>query len=364
MKRTSINPQTLTAHIVAWFFMFCTPFLFLDRDNTSIDWARYLNRLSFPLSMFIVFYVNYLVLVPKVLLKQKTRRFFLYNLLLIIAASALIYFWKDICPDPIHLPRPRRMHRPPLMRMFFICQNAIMLIFDAGFAAAIGMSKRWSEAEAARQQAELGRKEAELKNLRNQINPHFLLNTLNNIYALTAFNSERAQTAIQQLSKLLRHILYDNQENCVDLRKEIEFLDSYIELMRIRLPQTVDLQIRWNIPGNSHICIAPLIFISLIENAFKHGISPTEPSFIHIEMCIKNTYDVYFRIENSNFPKKQNDKSGSGIGLKQVAKRLDLMYHGRYEWTKGVSHNGKIYTSTLLIKETNQDNGINLRHSR
>lgn len=364
MKRTSINPLTLTAHLVAWFFMFCTPFLFLDRDNSAFDWAKYLNRLSFPLSMFIVFYMNYLILVPKVLLKQNTRRFLFYNLLLIIAACALIYFWKDICPGPIHRPHPPRPHKYPLMRWFFITQNAIMLIFDAGFAAAIGMSRRWSEAETARQQAELGRKEAELKNLRNQINPHFLLNTLNNIYALTAFNAERAQTAIQQLSKLLRHILYDNQENYVDLRKEIDFLKSYIELMRIRLPQTVDIQIRWDIPEDSSIRIAPLVFISLIENAFKHGISPTEPSFIHIEMCIRNRFDVLFKIENSNFPKKRNDKSGSGIGLKQVAKRLDLMYHGRYEWTKGASPDGKTYTSTLLLKETNKNNETDLRHSR
>lgn len=364
MKLKSINPQTLTAHIVVWFFMFCTPFMFLDRDNLALDWAKYLNRMSFPLTMFIVFYVNYLLLVPKVLLKQNTRRFFFYNFCLIVAACLLIYFWKDICPDPVHPPRPPRPHKYPMMRWFFISQNAIMLIFDAGFAAAIGMSRRWSEAEAARQQAELGRKEAELKNLRNQINPHFLLNTLNNIYALTAFNSERAQTAIQQLSKLLRHILYDNQENYVDLRKEIDFLDSYIELMRIRLPQTVDIQIMWDIPENMSVRIAPLVFISLIENAFKHGISPTEPSFIHIRMCIKNRFDVYFGIENSNFPKKRNDKSGSGIGLEQVAKRLDLMYRGRYEWTKGISPDGKTYTSTLLIRETDKDNGTDLRHSR
>lgn len=362
MKTTSINPQTLTAHIVAWFFMFCTPFMFLDRDNSSLDWAKYLNRMSFPLAMFIVFYINYLLLVPKVLLKQNTRRFLFYNLILIVAACAMIYFWKDICPDPIRPPHISKRHRYPLARWFFIIQNAMMLTFDAGFAAAIGLSKRWSEAETARQQAELGRKEAELKNLRNQINPHFLLNTLNNIYALTAFNSERAQEAIQQLSKLLRHILYDNQENYVDLRKEIDFLKSYIELMRIRLPKNVDIQIQWNIPDCS-IRIAPLVFISLIENAFKHGISPTEPSFIHISMCVRNRYDVYFKIENSNFPKKRNDKSGSGIGLTQVAKRLKLLYNGRYEWTKGISSDGKTYTSTLLIKETNKDNETNLRHS-
>lgn len=108
------------------------------------------------------------------------------------------------------------------------------MIFTVGLSVAIRMSLRWSATELERREAVKSRTEAELKNLRNQLNPHFLLNTLNNIYALTAFDTEKAQQAIQELSKLLRYVLYDNQETFVPLTKEVEFIRNYIELMRIR----------------------------------------------------------------------------------------------------------------------------------
>ena len=95
------------------------------------------------------------------------------------------------------------------------------------------MSSRWQQLEAARREAENSRAEAELKNLRNQLNPHFLLNTLNNIYALIAFDADKAQAAVQELSRLLRHVLYDNQQSFVPLHKEMDFIRNYIELMRI-----------------------------------------------------------------------------------------------------------------------------------
>ena len=122
--------------------------------------------------------------------------------------------------------------------------------------------------------AERQKTEAELKNLKNQLNPHFLLNTLNNIYALIAFNSDKAQEAVQELSKLLRHVLYDNQQTFVPLEKELDFIRNYVALMRIRLPQQVEVSVNLEVDSGGALQIAPLIFISLIENAFKHGISP------------------------------------------------------------------------------------------
>ncbi len=141
--------------------------------------------------------------------------------------------------------------------------------------------------EAARKEAERNRTEAELKNLRNQLNPHFLLNTLNNIYALIAFDTDKAQQAVQELSKLLRYVLYDNQQTYVPLGKETDFIRNYIELMRIRLSSNVQMTTQIDILPDSQTLIAPLIFISLIENAFKHGISPTERSFIQYPSCGK-----------------------------------------------------------------------------
>ena len=189
---------------------------------------------------------------------------------------------------------------------------------------------------------------AELNNLRSQINPHFLLNTLNNIYALTAIDSERAQSAIEQLSKLLRHMLYDNQSSEVPLKDEVQFLENYINLMKIRLPQTVDVSFVCDMQ-NPEIRVAPLVFISLIENAFKHGISPTAPSFIHIVLT-QHDKELCVNIENSNYPKTEDDRSGHGIGLEQVQRRLDLAYYARYEWNQNVSDDGTVYSSIIKIK--------------
>lgn len=187
-----------------------------------------------------------------------------------------------------------------------------------------------------------------MRNLRNQLNPHFLLNTLNNIYALIAFDSEKAQQAIQELSKLLRYVLYENQQMFVPLYKEVDFIKNYIELMRIRVSAQVSIETRFSIQPDSQTPIAPLVFISLIENAFKHGISPTEPSFIQIEVK-EEANRITCTIRNSNYPKTTADKSGSGIGLEQVNKRLELVYPNRYQWKQHISDNQRIYESAITI---------------
>lgn len=192
--------------------------------------------------------------------------------------------------------------------MDFFVRDILSLIFTIGLSAAIRMSARWGQAEAARREAEKSRTEAELKNLRNQLNPHFLLNTLNNIYALIAFDSDKAQQAVQELSKLLRYVLYDNQQNYVPLCKEVDFIRNYIELMRIRLSGNVEVITQFDIQPDSRTEIAPLIFISLIENAFKHGISPTELSFIHI-LISENKEEIRCEIRNSYHPKPTRIKA-------------------------------------------------------
>lgn len=242
--------------------------------------------------------------------------------------------------------------RPP--HWIFVLKDAISFTFMAGLGAVIRMSTQWQKAEDARKEAEQSKIEAELNNLRNQLNPHFLLNTLNNIYALVTFDTDKAQKAIQDLSKLLRYVLYENQETFVSLSKEIDFIQNYIELMRIRLTNNVAVSINIQVAKDSQTQIAPLIFISLIENAFKHGISPTEASFISINIS-ENRNEVLCEIINSNHPKNYTDKSGSGIGLEQVKKRLELLYHGKYEWKKGINENGSVYSSILSIKTNNKD---------
>ena len=145
-------------------------------------------------------------------------------------------------------------------------------------------------------------------------------------------------------------MLYDNQQQLVSLASEVEFMHNYIGLMKIRLPESVDIQVNNTIPSPNNLKIAPLIFISLIENAFKHGIRTSEKSFIHLDMDYeKETDKLHFHIENSNFPKNEEDRSGSGIGLEQVRKRLDLIYPNLYIWKKGVKDNTYYSDSTIQL---------------
>ena len=146
----------------------------------------------------------------------------------------------------------------------------------------------------------------------------------------------------------MRHILYENEQSEISIKDEIEFISNYISLMQLRVTNNVKVNFVTNIQEGCNAMIAPMIFISLVENAFKHGISPTKTSFIDISVTADND-TINCNIINSNFPKYADDKSGHGIGLKQVAKRLELAYSGRYKWVKGVSEDGMTYYSKIEI---------------
>ena len=335
----------LSIHIVSWLLIFGFPLVFMDRGS-GFNRAQFLRHSCVPLCYFVIFYVNYLWLVPRYMFTDEMRKYILSNAVLILCLSVLLHVFLESISTP---PPPEfARHIPP--RWIFYARDMGMMIFVAGLGAAIRTSLRWRQAEERLIEAERQKTEAELKNLKNQLNPHFLLNTLNNIYALIAFNSDKAQEAVQELSKLLRHVLYDNQQTFVPLEKELDFIRNYVALMRIRLPQQVEVSVNLEVDSGGALQIAPLIFISLIENAFKHGISPTVDSFISISISGHTDGTVRCEILNSNHPKSGQDKSGSGVGLEQVSKRLELIYPGHYEWIKGISENGQVYSSILTIQ--------------
>ena len=338
-------------HIIGWGIVIAFPFIMMTRSGFDISLGNYLRHGSIvPLSFLIVFYVNYFLLIPRYLFNGHTKQYLLLNVLLILGITVCGQVLQDLIRhynQPLPAAEPHKPMGPP--RWVFLSRDMFSMVLTVGLSVAIRLTGRWAQIEAERKEAERTRTEAELTNLRNQLNPHFLLNTLNNIYALIAFDSDKAQTAVQELSRLLRHMLYENRQNSVLLTKELDFIRNYIELMRIRLSAHVTLETRFDIHPDSHTEIAPLIFISLIENAFKHGISPTEPSYIHI--CFSEANDsVCCDIRNSYHPKSETDKSGSGIGLEQVRKRLELTYPGRYEWQQGVNEDKTEYKSILIIK--------------
>ena len=329
-------------HVALWAFLFLSPLTYWR--GTGIRFVQYLMYCMQPLMLMIIFYSNYLYLAPKFFVAGKHRYDLLINLVMITTFGIALHYWTDYANNlyGVHV-----RFDDAISDVTNILRDCLNFAIFAGGSTALALARKWFTADQKLQESEAARAKAELYNLRSQINPHFLLNTLNNIYALTAIDQERAQDAIQQLSKMLRHMLYDNQESSVALSDELQFLENYISLMKIRLSANVDVTFTHNVevPG---VRIAPLIFISLVENAFKHGISPTDHSFVHIDISATD-HDINCRIENSNHPKSNQDRSGHGIGLNQVQRRLDLAYPNHYKWVKGTNEDGTIYTSAIHI---------------
>lgn len=329
-------------HMALWAFLFLSPLTYWR--GTGFHFMHYLMTCMTPLFQMIVFYLNYVVLAPKLFVRGKHRYDLLINILLLTTLGTILHFWM-VYVNSIYVPNSN-IPDDAIGTISYIARNSLNLAIFAGGATALALARRWVTTDQKLKEVEAERATAELRNLRSQINPHFLLNTLNNIYALTAFDTPKAQQAIQELSKMLRHILYDYQQPKVALSDEVEFLQNYVNLMRIRLSDSVDVKFQTFI-ANPQLEVAPMVFISLVENAFKHGVSPSEPSFIHIQIESADN-QIVCDIQNSNHPKTANDHSGHGIGLVQVQRRLELTYSDHYQWEHGPTDDG-IYRSRIVI---------------
>ena len=329
-------------HLAFWAFLFLSPLTYWR--GTGFNFVHYMLTCMQPLVVMVVFYLNYLVLAPKLFVAGKHRYDLLINVVLLISLGTLVHYWMDFV-NGMFVPGYR--DQDTVGTLSYIARDVLNLAIFAAGATALALARRWVTADQKLKEMEAARAQAELRNLRNQINPHFLLNTLNNIYALTAFDTAKAQEAIQVLSKMMRHILYDYQKPMIPLKEEIDFLENYVKLMRIRLPQSVEVTFNAVQPTGT-VEVAPMILISLVENAFKHGTSPTEKSFVHINIST-NGQQLICDIQNSNNPKTASDHSGHGIGLQQVERRLQLAYPDRYTWEQGTRDNAKTYYSTITI---------------
>lgn len=314
-------------HLAAWSILLGLPFFFTGRESQALTAEGYIRSVIVPLTFMLVFYANYSLLVKHFLFSRHAWKFFFSNVLLIASVMLLLHVVMQLFPDSYrgkHRPDPEWQH---IVGFFLV--NAMLYLLTAGLSVAIKMTAGWYEAESARSELEKSRAEAELQNLKSQLNPHFLFNTLNNIYSLISFSPERAQEAVHDLSRLLRYVLYESSQPFVSLDKELDFIRNYVELMHIRLPEHVELKTRISCT-TPDIPIAPLLFISLIENAFKHGVSNNKPSFIDLDIHQQGDL-VVCTIRNSYFPKDaERDKSGSGIGIRNLQKRLALLYPNKH----------------------------------
>jgi LytS/YehU family sensor histidine kinase len=187
----------------------------------------------------------------------------------------------------------------------------------------------WFELEARRKEIEHEKLAAELNFLKAQINPHFLFNTLNNLYYLAYSKSENTAEVVAKLSQMMRYMIYDSNHPNVLLSKEIEYMQNYISLERLRLNDQIP--IKFEVIGNAeNLRITPLIFITFLENAFKHGVSNSNPkAWVNVTIQLQDKQCVY-TVENSLVEKPESSEK-SGIGLQNVKRRLDLSYPNQYK---------------------------------
>jgi sensor histidine kinase YesM len=342
------RPVQFLIHFIIWGIIAFFPLIFIYSEGER-NIIRYID-FSLPIIfLMIVFYTNYFVIISRFLFNKKIWQFFLANLLLFAVCILLMDSIKEYYFADYFANLEIQKHLPPHQKMkeILFFRDIFSMTMTVGLATAIKMTTQWYQSQTEQKELEKLHIESELNNLKHQLNPHFLFNTLNNIYSLISINQDNAQNAVHQLSNLIRYVLYDSDHPKVPLHKDLNFTTNYIHLMSLRLPAHVTL-ITDIMKADEATEIAPLLFISLIENAFKHGVSPTLPSHISIRIQLNGSDELECHVENSNFPKSGADKSGSGIGLLNLRKRLKLLYPSTHELV--VKENDNSYISTLILR--------------
>jgi len=345
-------------HIVAWIIVLILPLYFFNTEwarNTSFINRYYVSAIIYGL----VFYINYFFLVPRLFLESKK----IYYFLSITALIVCLFYVESYVTRVIFSEAPiehqfrelirkfneeNNLQSPPFGQMHLI-NFVITNILISGFSIGLRISEKFVQQEKQQKELEKVKLTTELALLKNQVSPHFFFNTLNNIYSLIELKSADAQKAVLQLSKLMRYLLYESEQGEVKLSQELEFMNNYVDLMKLRLNSKFDLQVSF--PGDSKdIIIPPLLFVPFVENAFKHGISYQDKSFIHISLEIEQD-SLIFKCINSIAQNGDNKENNfSGIGLENIRKRLSLLFPERHELN--INTKESVFEVFLKIKNT------------
>lgn len=239
------------------------------------------------------------------------------------------------------------INRPPFNGI--IWADILLFIVTFGIALTYYLGLEWDKREKLSQQIAGERVKAELNFLKEQINPHFFLNTLNNLYSMAqARDIEELEDGILQLSEMMRYMLYECQADRVSLSKEIEYIKAYIALNLLRYRQDGSTSVKLNADEReiSHLTIAPVILILFIENAFKHGISIQEKSVIEISMAVKDNR-LLFNVKNTDHARESTTFNNKGIGMTNVKRRLDMLYPDSHRLQ--ITNNDQFYEVSLQI---------------
>ncbi len=321
----------IALHIIFWLFVALFYFLLFSLNSEFREITFILSAGLLPVAVVTTYFFNY-ILVPKYLWEKSYTRFFLFSfftLLVTVWISFLI-----VGATLVYILNKKATVAPEVLHPEW---QVITVNFVVFFAIAVKQIKRAffiqqekTELEKKKLTAELKLKEAELKLLKAQVHPHFLFNTLNNLYGLTLEKSDEAPKLVLQLSEILDYILYRCNDKNVPLSEELNTLKNYIDIEKIRYSEKLEMQAEFP-TKTEKLKIAPLILLPFVENAFKHGVSHFPGvAFVNIKINIVRK-NLIFNIENSKNPLvKKEENYSNGIGLINVRKRLELIYPGKY----------------------------------
>lgn len=324
------NKSENIIYLIIWLIVIFLPVFTLQgarnfsQTKVYMEWIRLLPFL-------LIFIINNSLLVPKLLMNKKTVIYGISAFILVVGvtlASPYLRSLQNIIFD-WHQQVPRRI---PLRAQgttleYKMATNILISFLVIGFNNAIKLLIKREKEEKQREQKDKIHLETELSFLRNQISPHFIMNTLNNIHALIRFDADQAQKSVVKLSTLMRHLLRDSKSGTATIESEFEFIKSYIDLMRIRYSEKVKIDVNLDVAESDRI-IPSMLFTSLVENAFKYGVDPSKPSFVSISAQL-NKNELYFIVKNS---KALIDvESKTGLGIDNLKKQLLLLYGTNYD---------------------------------
>lgn len=337
------DKRELISHIVYWLFIGAILCLTLLMSGKNVFSRQIIVSLGyFSIINISIFYINYTLLIPQLL-----KRYWLYIIALVTLLAGMTavktiiaVLYRDVILEHHNL-------KTGAVEQTDLSVYMVSTIFVSGFfiisSCLIKFMLDWFSHIRVQRGLETERKDMELQFLKSQLNPHFLFNSLNNIYSLAYQKSDKTADAILKLSEIMRYMIYESNDIWVELSKEISYLESYVDLHRLRFKDgaAIDMVISGEIKDQK---IIPLVLISFVENAFKHGVAndPADPIRIHI---IANQKILHFSITNKK--RTGNKDEMGGVGLNNVERRLQLLYPERYKLN--IVNSATHYTSELML---------------
>lgn len=340
-----MKAKQLGGHLLFWAVIMFT-YALSEWGYRNNFWEAILFELLFLPVRLVAVYVNWFVLIPSYLYRNRILVYLLLLLLLLFALAIAQRYITLYWGYPVFFPEWVSTTQPIEPLVFFrIVQNVVIIVSPVAFSTGIKIFMDWyAEKNRARQLA-IEKREAELKYLKSQINPHFLFNTLNNLYGLSIERSQKVPRLILQLSDFLNYSLYESAADQISVAKEMKLIEDFVALETERYEQRV--QVNWSIDETAlDDLISPLLFVPLVENAFKHGVREALQQ-AQIDISLQRQGD-WLTIQVVNTIPDDGVDDEPGIGLKNLTRRLELLYPGRY--TLQAAEEDGIYRARLRLK--------------